>query len=192
MNPFARIQYNSPVILTFALLSLGALGLAEITGGYSNWLLFSVHRAPLTDPLMYLRLFTHAIGHANLSHFIGNFILILLVGPMLEEKYGSKMLVIMMVVTAFATGVLHIAISEHAKLGASGIVFMLMLLASFTNLQKGRIPLTLILALFVFIGREIISSQTADIDNNIAYMSHIVGGICGAAFGFVANKDKMR
>ena len=192
MNPFARIQYNSPVILTFALVSLGALGLAAITGGYSNRLLFAVYRAPMTEPLMYVRLFTHAIGHANLTHFIGNFILILLVGPMLEEKYGGKMLAIMMVVTAFVTGVLHVAISEHAKLGASGIVFMLMLLASFTNLQRGRIPLTLILAMFVFIGREIISSQTADIDNNIAYMSHIVGGICGAAFGFVANREKMK
>ena len=189
MNPFARIQYNSPVILTFALLSLGSLGLAVITEGRSNWLFFSVYRATLSDPLMYLRLFTHVIGHANLAHFIGNFILILLVGPMLEEKYTGKMLAIMMVVTAFVTGVLHVSISEHAKLGASGIVFMLMLLASFTNLQKRRIPLTLILALFVFVGREIISSQTADINNNIAYMSHIVGGICGAAFGFIANKN---
>ena len=191
MNPFSRIQYNSPVILTFALLSLFALGLGTLTGGESNWLLFSVHRAPLTDPLMYLRLFTHAIGHANLSHFIGNFILILLVGPMLEEKYGGKMLAVMMLITAFVTGVLHVAVSEHGKLGASGIVFMLMLLASFTNLQKGRIPLTLILALFVFVGREILSSQAADIDNNIAYMSHIVGGICGAAFGFYANREKL-
>ena len=191
MNPFKRIQYNSPVILTFALLSLLALGLAAVTDGRSNWLLFSVYRAPLTDPLMYLRLFTHAIGHANVSHFIGNFILILLVGPMLEEKYGGKMLAIMMVVTAFATGVLHIAVSEHGKLGASGIVFMLMLLASFTNLQKGRIPLTLILALFVFIGREVIASQTAEIGSNIAYLSHIVGGLSGAAFGFFANREKL-
>ena len=192
MNPLKRIQYNSPVILTYALLSLGALGLAALTEGRTNWLFFSVYRAPFTDPLMYLRVFTHAIGHANLSHFIGNFILILLVGPMLEEKYGGKMLGIMIVVTALVTGVLHMAVSEHAKLGASGVVFMLMLLASFTNLQKGRIPLTLILALFVFIGREVISSQTAEIGNNIAYMSHIVGGICGAAFGFIANKNKMR
>ena len=192
MNPFKRIQYNSPVILSFALLSLGALGLAALTEGRSNWVFFSVYRAPLTDPLMYLRLFTHAIGHANLAHFIGNFILILLVGPMLEEKYGSKMLCVMMIVTAFVTGVLHVIVSANAKLGASGIVFMLMLLASFTNMKKGRIPLTLILALFVFIGREILSSATADIDNNIAYMTHIVGGICGAMFGFIANRGKLR
>jgi len=193
VNFLKRIQYNSPVILTFAFVSLAALGLDYLTDGNSNRLFFMVYRAPLSDPLMYLRLFTHAIGHSGMPHFIGNFILILLVGPMLEERYGSKFLVIAMVVTAFVTGLLHILfVPGAAKLGASGIVFMLMLLASFVNIKKGRIPLTLILAIIVFIGREIISSATADINNNIAYMSHIVGGICGAVFGLFANKEKLK
>jgi len=192
MNPLKRIQYNAPVILSFALLSLLALGLAELTNGSSNFLLFSVYRAPFTDPLMYLRLFTHAIGHANLSHFFNNFMIILIIGPMLEERYGSKWLIIMMVITAFVTGILHIAISDAAKLGASGIVFMLILLGSFTNLQRGRVPLTLILALVLYIGREIMAVTAADVDNNIAYMTHIVGGLCGATFGFIANKEALK
>ena len=187
MNPFKRIQYNAPVILTFALVSLAVLGLAHLTNDRSNWLLFSVYRASPTNPLTYLRLFLHALGHANMSHFLNNFMIILLVGPMLEEKYGGKWIIIMMVITAFVTGVLHIAISENAKLGASGIVFMFILLSSFTNMQKGKIPLTLILAAALFIGREIASALT--LDNNIAYMSHIIGGICGATFGFIVNKD---
>ena len=45
------IQYNSPVVLTFSLLSLGALLLGELTGGASTGLLFCVYRSPLTDPL---------------------------------------------------------------------------------------------------------------------------------------------
>ena len=189
MFPFNRIQYNAPVILSFAILSLLVLGLSSFTNGASNWLLFSVYRAPLTDPLFYLRLFTHALGHANTNHFINNFVLILLVGPMLEEKYGGKMILIMMIVTAFVTGVLHVFISEHAKLGASGIVFTFMLLASFTNMQRGKIPLTLILAIGVFLGREVISSMNAQ-QTNVAYMTHIVGGLCGAVFGFIANRNR--
>lgn len=192
MNPFKRIQYNSPAMLTFALISLAALGLGYLTNGHSNWLLFSVYRAPFSDPLMYLRIFTHAIGHANAAHFLNNFVLILLVGPMLEEKYGGKSLCFMMIVTAFVTGVLHMLISDAAKLGASGIVFMLILLSSFTNLQKGRIPLTLILAMGIFIGREILASAAAGGDSNIAYMSHIAGGLCGALFGYVANEKILR
>ena len=188
MNPLKRIQYNSPVILTFALVSLLVLGLAHITNDRSNWLLFSVYRAPLSNPLMYLRLFLHALGHANMAHYFNNFMIILLIGPMLEEKYGGKWIIIMMVVTAFATGVLHVIISDSAKLGASGIVFMMILLSSFANIQKGKIPLTLILVVAIFIGREVVSAVT--LENNISYMSHIVGGICGAAFGFIANNDK--
>jgi len=186
MNPLKRIHYNAPVILSFALLSLLVLGLAHLTNDRSNWLLFSVYRAPLTDPLMYLRFFGHALGHADMSHYLGNFMLILLIGPMLEEKYGGKWLVIMMLVTALVTGVLHVAVSSNVKLGASGIVFMLILLSSFANMQRGRIPLTLILVIAIFIGREVVSAAT--LDNNIAYLTHIVGGLCGAAFGFIANK----
>jgi len=188
MNPFRRIQYNAPVTLTFALLSALVLFLAYQTDGASNRLLFMVYRAPLTDPLMYLRLFTHALGHSGTTHYVNNFIIILLVGPMLEEKYGTKYMIIMMVVTAFVTGLLWIMMSPYAKLGASGIVFMLILLSSFTNLQRGKIPLTLILAVIIYLGREVISAAT--LDDNIAYMSHIVGGVCGALFGFVINKHR--
>jgi len=90
MNPFKRIQYNAPAVLTFALISLLVLGLAHITNGRSNWLLFSVYRATLTNPLMYLRLFLHALGHANMAHLLNNFMINLLVAQMLEEKYGGK------------------------------------------------------------------------------------------------------
>jgi len=114
--------------------------------------------------------------------------IILLIGPMLEEKYCGKWIVIMIIITAFVTGILHVIISSNAKLGASGIVFMMILLGSFANMQRGKIPLTLILAIAIFIGREIMSAMT--LDNNIAYMSHIVGGLCGAAFGFIANKNE--
>jgi len=187
MNPLKRIQYNAPVVLSFAIISILVLGLAHLTDGTSDVLLFSVYRTSLSDPLMYLRLFGHALGHANMAHYFNNFMIILIIGPMLEEKYGGKWIIIMMVITAFVTGILHIMMSENAKLGASGIVFMMILLGSFANLKRGHIPLTLILAVAIFIGREVVSAMT--LDNNIAYMSHIVGGICGAAFGFIAGKE---
>jgi membrane associated rhomboid family serine protease len=190
MNPLKRIQYNAPVILTFALISLLVLGLSTLIEPVRYQQFFMVYRAPFSDPLTYWRLFSHALGHANYTHFIGNFMIILLIGPLLEERYGGKALIIMMLVTAFATGVLHIIVSDGAKLGASGIVFMLILLGSFTNLQRGRIPLTLILVLGIYIGREVVSAINADAENNIAYLSHIAGGLCGAVFGFFVNKKK--
>jgi membrane associated rhomboid family serine protease len=189
LGPFKRIQYNAPVTLSFALIGLFALLLAHLTNGASNGWLFSVYRAPLTDPLMYLRLFGHAIGHASAAHYLNNFVIVLLVGPMLEEKYGTKQMAMMMVITALVNGLVFITVSEGAMLGASGIVFMLILLSSFTNLQQGRVPLTLVLALVIFIGREAVSGATTE--DNISHLSHIIGGICGAMFGFILNKKKL-
>jgi len=184
-----RLDFNSPAILSFAIICFLVLVLSWITNGASNRLLFSVYHSPLSDPFMYPRLFFHALGHANMAHFVNNFMIILLIGPMLEERYGAQSLIVMMVITAFITGILHVIIAPIGvgKLGASGIVFMLILLSSFTNLKRGRIPITLILILAIYLGREIHGSLT--LDNNIAYMTHIVGGLCGALFGFVLNKD---
>ena len=89
---FGKLHYNSPVILTYALLSLLALLLNIITGGWSNREIFTVYRTSFLDPMQYVRLITHVIGHSGYGHFLRNFTIILLVGPMLEEKYGSKQL----------------------------------------------------------------------------------------------------
>ena len=72
-----RIQYNSPVVLTFALLSLAVLGLDKLTGGVSTKLCFETYRAPFTDPLMYVRLLGHVLGHANFAHYAANMTLFL-------------------------------------------------------------------------------------------------------------------
>jgi len=159
-----------------------------MTLGASNSLLFSIHRSALTDPLLYFRLFGHVLGHANLAHYFSNMVLILLVGPMLEEKYGSKCIVIMMLVTAIITGLLFLAVTgpERALLGGSGLVFMFILLSSFTNLQKGRIPLTLVLVFIIFIGQELVTGATTQ--TNISHLTHIIGGVCGAVFGYIFNK----
>jgi len=188
MPIYKRFQYNSPMILSYTLAALLVLGLNHLSQGASNALLFSVYRAPLTDPLLYIRAFTHVLGHANLAHYFNNVMIILLIGPMLEEKYGSKWMGIMMLVTALVTGLLFIAVSDFALLGGSGLVFMLILLSSFTNLQKGRIPFTLILVFIIFIGREVITGTTTQ--TNISHLTHIIGGVCGAVFGYVLNKAK--
>lgn len=177
-----KIKYNSPVILTFTFLSLLVLLLGYITNMKSTYLLFSVYRSSLADLFFYIRLFGHVLGHADLSHFFNNFLLILLIGPMLEEKYGSKSLVIMMVITAGVTGIINILFFDTILLGASGVVFMMILLGSFVNIERGRIPLTFILVVFIFIGREIVEGLF--IQDNVSQLTHIVGGVCGAFFGF--------
>ncbi|MGV8981298.1 rhomboid family intramembrane serine protease [Clostridium sp.] len=182
INKLKKIQYNSPVILTFTFLALVSYLLCYITNGVLTRLIFSNYRTSLLDPMQYVRLFSYILGHANWAHFSGNFIIILITGPMLEEKYGSKVLIQLILITAFITGVIHIIFSGTALLGASGIVYMFIILSSFTNAEKGKIPLTLIIVFFVFVGREIFGGAFAQ--DNISQLAHIIGGCFGALFAF--------
>ena len=142
------------------------------------------YNTSLLNPLMYVRLFTYVLGHANWAHFIGNMSYILILGPMIEEKYGSKNLIKMILITAVIGGILNnILFPNVALCGASGIVFMMIILASATSFEKGQIPLTLILVLIIYLGGEIYDALYAS--DNISQLAHIAGGVCGAIFGLV-------
>ena len=191
MKFIKRIQYNAPVTLTFALVSLAVLGISSVSGGKSNELLFSVYRSPFSDPFAYIRVFTHVMGHAGIDHYFNNFMLILLLGPIVEEKYGSKRMLIMMVITAVITGLINILLFPRVMLlGASGIAFMLIILSSFVNLQNKRIPVTFILVVGIYIGREIFLGIS--VHDNISRLSHIAGGVCGAGIGYYLNRHKLK
>ena len=116
---------------------------------------------------------------------MNNFAFILLLGPILEEKYGSGNLLIMVVLTALVTGLINVLFFTTGLLGASGVVFMMILLISFTNIRQGEIPLTFILILALYLTREILGTFE---QNTISEVAHIVGGVCGSLFGFMRPK----
>ena len=177
-----RIQYNSPVVLSFTLLGLGVLLLHGFTGGQSTRAFFSVYRSPLSDLRTFPRFVLHVLGHANYSHYINNMMMILVVGPPLEERYGSRSLFWAVFLTALISGMVHwLFFPGTALMGASGIVFMMIVMSSLSGMHEGRIPLTLILVLALYIGGEIVSGVT--LSDNVSQLTHIVGGLCGAFLG---------
>ena len=89
-----KIHYNSPVILTYFLISLVSLILGYLTNNSMTNMFFSVYRSSLADPFTYVRLFGHVLGHGSLDHFMGNMLLLLVIGPPMEEKYGSSTLLV--------------------------------------------------------------------------------------------------
>ncbi|CAM3669236.1 rhomboid family intramembrane serine protease [Hathewaya histolytica] len=184
----SKIHYNSPVVLTFTLISLLVYILGWITKGFTTYFAFTNYRTSLLDPMQYFRFFSHVLGHANWGHFAANFTIILLIGPMVEEKYGSKPLFNMIVITAFVTGVLNTFIFSTGLLGASGIAFMFILLGSFSNVHEGKVPVTFLIILVVFLGREVLNSILTK--NNISQFAHIIGGIAGSYFGYFFSKNK--
>lgn len=193
-----RIQYNSPVVLTFALLSLIVLGLGALTNGYIVSKYFCVYTASLADPFTYLRFFTHVLGHADMSHYLSNMLLILIIGPSLEEKHGQKNLILAILFTALISGLVQfVFFPSTALLGASGIVFMMISMSSLAGMRSNCIPITLICVFVFYLINELfygifssvsISEITSIGDilqsDNISQITHIIGGICGAIIGY--------
>ncbi|HKK48181.1 MAG TPA: rhomboid family intramembrane serine protease, partial [Alkalispirochaeta sp.] len=100
-----KVRYNAPVTLTFALLSSLVLLLDQTLFPALIERLFVVGPSmSVTNPLDYIRLLTHVVGHSSWAHLMSNFAFILLLGPILEEKYGTVALFIMIAITAVVTG----------------------------------------------------------------------------------------
>lgn len=177
-----KIRYNAPVVLTFALLCTGLYFLNDLlNNGLSDLIMLSpgFDFGYIPD---YISLVGHTLGHADLDHLLGNMTFILLIGPILEEKYGGRDLLGMMIITALVTALLNLIFFSSGLMGASGIVFMFILLVSFTGQEKGGIPISFILIVLLFIGKEVVSSFQQD---NISQFAHIMGGIAGSVFGFL-------
>jgi len=112
---------------------------------------------------------------------------ILILGPMLEERYGGKLLTLTIAITALITGVAHfILFPNEALLGASGVVFAFILMASFTSFRDREIPLTFILVAVLYLGQQI--GQMVTDKDNISQLTHILGGITGSVIGYNLNK----
>ena len=183
---FSRIKFNSPVVLTFVFVSLISLLLGLATNNASTKLFFSVYRSSPINPLTYIRLFTHVLGHIDWSHYINNMLIILVVGPLLEEKYGSANIVLIIITTAFFSGIANMIMFPQTKLlGASGVVFAFILLSSITSFDQGKIPLTFLLVAVIYIGGQILSAIM--VQDNISNTTHIIGGIIGSVFGYFMN-----
>ena len=184
-----KIKLNSPLVLGFVFLSLAAMILNNATGGAAGRLVFMTYRSSLGDPLTYVRFFGHVLGHAGWQHYIGNMSYILLLGPMLEEKYGAKRLLGVIALTALITGLVNFFFFPHVAIcGASGVVFAFILMTSFTSFKKGEIPLTFILVAIVYLGQQVYDGLF--VKDNISNMAHIVGGIVGAGSGYMIRKKK--
>lgn len=182
-----KITFNAPVVLTIVAISCIATLLSYLTAGFAGQLLFMTYRSPLTSPFTWIRAFLHIFGHADISHLVGNMSYILLLGPMLEEKYGSKLLVIVVVITALVTSLVNFVLFPNVALcGASGVVFAFIVMSSFTNFKQGEIPLTFILVAILFIGQQILEGLT--VSDSISNSSHIVGGILGGLIGYTMNR----
>ena len=58
--------------------------------------------------------------------------------------------------------------------------------SSLAGMRNGAIPLTLILVVVLYLGGEVVDAVS--VNDNVSQLTHIIGGLCGAGFGFAMVK----
>lgn len=183
-----KFDYNSPVILTYFFICLIILMIDKLCKGKFSATFFTTYKNDsLLNPLTYFKLVSHSLGHADWDHLYSNFIKILLIGPLIEEKYGSINLLIAMILTSLIIGIVNKVFGKGGILGASGVAYMLILLSSFVNMENGKIPITLTLIILFFVVDEVIKLFRRKKDG-VSHLGHITGAICGVVFGILTLK----
>ncbi len=182
-----KIEINAPVVIWYTVISFVILCIGLATNSVFTDNYFTCYRTSISDPMLWFRLVSYVFGHSSYSHYIGNFFLITLLGPMLEEKYGSKTLCGMMFLTALVGGVANVLITTSGLRGASGIAFMFIILSSCTSVKSGRLPLTMLFVVVIYLGQEFFDGVTST--DTISHSTHILGGMCGIIFGLYSNPN---
>lgn len=181
-----RLSFNVPVTLCFIALCFIATLLGVVSGGSLSTMFFTAYRLQVLNPLSWLRCVTSTMGHAGWEHFFNNMLYIIILGPILEEKYGSKVMILSIVLSGLATTLaITILAPNTGVIGASGVVFAWILMSSFTSFREGTIPVTFVLVFVFYIGQEVLNGVVAR--DNISQMGHIVGGLVGSSIGFLKN-----
>ena len=89
--------------------------------------------------------------------------------------------------TALVSGILQcVLFPTSALLGASGIVFMLIMLSSLAGSKNGGIPITFILVGVLYLSQQVYSILF--IQDNVANFMHMIGGVCGTVLVCCAQK----
>lgn len=174
-----KVKFNSPAVLSIALLC-AIFFLANWVSGHvlNRWLALSPHWSLAFIP----NALTYTLAHANFEHLMGNLAIFLLIGPGLEQRYGLRNYLLMTLACVVVTALIHVLLFDVYLLGLSGVVFMNIVLASFTNVRRGEIPLTFIIVLILFVGREVVDAFRED---QVSQFAHILGGLVGGLFGIL-------
>lgn len=149
------------------------------------------------DLRCYWRLFSHVLGHSSWNHLMGNLVILFLVGPACEQAFGAydvgQVILYVAVFSAFA----HMLFGDPAafQLGASGVVFALILLNSLLAIKVGKVPITFICQVVLWVYKEMLSELWKDLTGRVdgtSNLAHLSGAFIGTFFGFTLHHERMQ
>ena len=187
-----NVAFDAPVTLTFSIICivLFVLNPYAFKGALTNKFLTSPtsmtgsHGFIPSAPISYFRLILYVFGATSFATLITQLLFILLLGPAMEERYGSIVIGVMIGVSTLFSGVLNACFCTQSLMGTLPVVFMLIFLNSFMSFSKKKIPLSFLAVFILFILREISESNPNGVAGIIVC---IAGGLCGSLFAFLTS-----
>jgi membrane associated rhomboid family serine protease len=188
-NILRCITIEAPVICGYCVICVVVHLLSStILPGFSLFLGFDDFFT-VSNPIHYFRVFSQLFAHSSMSHLKGNMTYLLLVGPPTEAHYGSKAIINVMRAVAISSAVSHLVLGRRnsRQLGASGVVFALIIMSSLICAKMDKIPLSFILIGILYLGEELVKLFFGM--DEISHHAHLVGGVVGAIIGFRMNGE---
>jgi membrane associated rhomboid family serine protease len=169
-----RIEFNAPVTVCYALAAVAAT-ILPVQGK------LAIHGPirPLEADFL-LSLFTWTLAHGGMTHLLSNFVVILLTGPLLEDRFGSLRMLAVLVTASVMGGLAQCILNPRVAL--IGTVFCLIMLTAMLAGRSGTIPLTVLLVAALYLGRELVGLFAND---GISQTAHILGAALGMILGLV-------
>mmetsp|Transcript_136659 Transcript_136659/g.262614 ORF Transcript_136659/g.262614 Transcript_136659/m.262614 type:complete len:264 (+) Transcript_136659:66-857(+) len=196
---FDKLTFDAPVVLGFSAACIAIQAVTSYVWNEFTQTYFSLWPWAYTSfwqPLTYFRVFSQVLGHGGWDHLNGNLTIIILVGPPCETAYGARQLLVIMLLTAFVTSICHYALAPKfaLQLGASGIVFMLIMLNSLREHQAGKLRVSFLALLGLWVWKEakgFVQNRVGGFDG-ISHLAHLFGAVVGALAGFFINDPPAR
>jgi membrane associated rhomboid family serine protease len=186
-----KFVYDAPVTLSFIIIALlfFIISLIAPKAGIQELLVApsasGAAKFSFTNIKSILGLFLYIFNGKDRLLLFTNLLFVALIGPSMEERYGSFIIGIMMFVSGIFAGVLNACFCKDPMYGCSSIVFMLVLLNALMNFSKNKITGTALSMLILFILRE------AFIENHpnkaLGVIIVLAGGLCGSLFAFLTS-----
>ena len=186
-----RIIVDAPVVLGFALICCVVFAVNLVIPGTNVFFACPPLRMA-KSPLTLMRLLTHTVGHTGYDHLKGNMVNLLLVGPSCEKEFGSLNLLKISFYVALASAVAHMVLgpANGYQLGASGVVFALILLNSLLSAHSGTVPLTFVLTALLWVSDEVFRFFFAS--DQVSHVAHLSGAVVGTAAGYAIHADRAK
>jgi membrane associated rhomboid family serine protease len=185
INLLRRLTVEAPVVICFSLVCVMVHILnVTILPGLNRFLAVQ-DTFSMFSFMQYPRLITHVFAHdSQINHIKGNMMNLLLVGPSAEHVYGSHAMLLTFVLVAIVSAFAHILVGSAYthQLGASGIVFCVILLNSLVAADSGEIPLSFVLTVGLWVTDEVVKFLWNT--DHMSHHAHLTGAIVGTMAGY--------